>query len=125
MKSTYYLTKSFKFDAAHFLKGYNGKCALLHGHTWKLDITIATNELDSFEMVMDFADLKLLVEEIILKRLDHNFLNAVLKTNYPTAETVAQWVFEKLDNIFDGDISLYEVKVWESDNSCVGVKKCL
>lgn len=120
----YYLTKRFKFDSAHYLKGYVGKCSALHGHTFKLDVTLAFKDLNEVGMGMDFADIKLLVQKVIIDKLDHKVLNNVCDFN-PTAENLAQWIFKVLDNIFESDeYNLHSVKVWETEDSCAEFKRC-
>jgi 6-pyruvoyltetrahydropterin/6-carboxytetrahydropterin synthase len=97
-----------KFDSAHFLPGYDGKCANLHGHTWVVEITIRSTKLAS-GMVIDFFDVKTKLREILP---DHALLNDVVEN--PTAENLAQFVYEKLKGFFP---ELTKVAVWESDSA--------
>lgn len=110
------------FDAAHQLKDYIGACANLHGHSWKLKITIETQELVK-DMVVDFKDIKKAIDE----RYDHKFINEMVNFN-PTAENISEDVFELVKNIYNlrGQGNLAEkpavvitVTVWESDGASI------
>jgi 6-pyruvoyltetrahydropterin/6-carboxytetrahydropterin synthase len=65
------LTAAFTFDAAHRIRGHPGKCAYLHGHTYRLEVTVSAQDLDPLGMVMDFDDLAQLVRKALLDRWDH------------------------------------------------------
>lgn len=97
-----------KFDAAHFLPGYNGKCANLHGHTWLVEVTVRSATLND-GMVIDFADIKALLKNILP---DHTLINDTLPN--PTAENLAQHVYGELKENVPG---LVKVAVWESDSA--------
>ena len=76
------ITKEFSFDAAHLLENHSSKCKNLHGHTYKLLVTVSKEELDN-NMIIDFSDLKKIVNETIIDKLDHAFLyNSNTKLNY-------------------------------------------
>lgn len=113
----YYVTKEFLFDAAHNLIEYHGKCEKLHGHTYKLHVTVL-GELNNEGMVIDFAELKTVVKEEVLAFLDHSYINELIKQ--PTAENIAFWIFNKLENKLNGEnYHLYEVILWETPTSFV------
>ncbi|MBC8499057.1 MAG: 6-carboxytetrahydropterin synthase QueD [Candidatus Atribacteria bacterium] len=114
-----FLTRIFKFSAAHFLPDVGGKCEKLHGHTYKLEVTVE-GEPGEDGLVMNFADLKKIVEEKVLEGLDHAHLNEVMEN--PSAEKIAIWVWERLKGEMSGGVRLYEVKVWESENAGVGYR---
>ncbi len=106
------------FSAAHFLRGYKGKCENLHGHNWKVEV-LASGELNSLGMVIDFSDLKKIVNQI-LGGLDHKNLNDLEyfgKYN-PSSENIAKYIFEKINNKLDAGCRLEEIRVWETDSSC-------
>lgn len=107
------------FDSAHFLKGYNGPCANMHGHRWVVEAEAAVISLieagEKRAMVMDFGDLKKALE-LLVKPLDHqliyeegslsqSFLLALAAEGFsavsipvrPTAEALAKWFFECLE----------------------------
>ncbi len=105
------------FDSAHNLIHYKGKCEKLHGHTYKLDVTVK-GTTDSEDMVLDFVDFKRIVKENVINILDHNYLNDILKQ--PSTENLALWIWNKLtDKLKYDNYQLYEVKVWETSNSFV------
>ena len=75
----YYLTKNFRFEAAHALVGYDGKCRNIHGHSYELQVTVKGLPINDENnpkngMVIDFHELKGIVNEEIVNRLDHSFI---------------------------------------------------
>jgi queuosine biosynthesis protein QueD len=62
------------FAAGHALRNYKGKCENVHGHNYKVRVTIAGNQLDSTGLLVDFADLRAAIKAVV-DRLDHRFLN--------------------------------------------------
>lgn len=94
------LTKKFDFEASHQLMHHDGKCARLHGHSWKGEIMVENMELIKVgpkeNMVIDFGDMKAPLKPLIEKYLDHWHLNDTLKTEMPTSEFVAKWIYDKL-----------------------------
>jgi 6-pyruvoyltetrahydropterin/6-carboxytetrahydropterin synthase len=106
------VSKDFFFDAAHNLPRYAGKCEHLHGHTFRLRVTLAA-PLDTWSgMAFDFMELKRVVDERVVKMLDHAYVNEIIPN--PSAEFIAIWVWRKL-----GDLPLHEIKVWETPTSFV------
>lgn len=87
------VTKTFDFDAAHFLPNYYGKCEKLHGHTYNLHVTIE-GELGENGLLIDFVILKKIVKERVLNQLDHSHLNDLIPV--PSAENIAIWIWEQL-----------------------------
>ncbi|MEG1823574.1 MAG: 6-carboxytetrahydropterin synthase QueD [Cloacibacillus sp.] len=111
------LCRDFKFDAAHNLIHYHGKCERLHGHTYHLRITLE-GAPDSEGMVYDFVDLKKAVNELVLSKLDHAYINDILPQ--PTAEYISIWIFRQLDAALSRDnCRLYSVRLWETESSSV------
>jgi len=114
-----FLKKDFTFDAAHRLEQYHGKCEALHGHTYRLEVTLEGMP-DEEGMVMDFLVLKDLVKTHVLSYLDHAYLNDVI--SQPTAERIALWIWNQLDDkIKYRNCSLYAVQVWETATSSVAI----
>lgn len=113
---------SAAFEAAHFIEGYAGKCARLHGHNWTVEAIIRGEELDKLGMLVDFKILKAELKKI-LDEFDHRFLNELetFAQDNPTAENIARKIYQRLASaeIFSGSTKLYAVKVHESPNSCV------
>ena len=87
----------FTFSAAHYLPSYQGKCEKLHGHTYKLRVTLE-GEPSEDGMIMDFAEIKKIVKEKVLFYSDHTELNKVIPN--PSAENITQWIWEKLSSEF-------------------------
>lgn len=109
-------TKIFSFDAAHFLPKHEGKCHNLHGHTYKVEVTVRgpiQTEGPACGMVMDFGDLKERVLPVI-ESLDHQSLNTFFEN--PTAENLAAFLGEDLSTVLP---DLHAVKVWETPTSYV------
>lgn len=113
-----YLSREFRFDAAHNLVNYKGKCENLHGHTYKLKVTLAgVSEKDS-GMIVDFTFLKKIVHEKVIEKLDHNYLNNILEQS--TAENMVQWIWDQLKEELNGrNYVLHELTLWETESSSV------
>ena len=112
------VTKSF--SAAHALK-IGGKCENLHGHNFKVDVTVEGRELSPEGLLIDFRDLKKWTVEV-LDELDHKYLNELVpfSGDCATSERVARFIFESLAARMKGNAArLAEVTVWESDNARV------
>lgn len=118
-----YATKCFTFDSAHKLVNYDGKCANLHGHTYKMEVKVSRviylpsdkNNLASEYMVTDFKKLKKIVEEDVLKNLDHQYLNVYFEQ--PTAEVLASSIYFLLQESLPKDVNIESVKLWETPDS--------
>ena len=107
--------KEFEFDAAHYLPNYHGKCERLHGHTYKLVVQVEGLP-DSEGMVIDFLQLKKIVQDLVISKLDHSCINDLLPQ--PSAENIAVWVWQQIEKPLHGDnYKLYEVQVWETITS--------
>ena len=105
-----------EFDAAHSLPGYQGKCANLHGHTYKVEMVI-TGPVGDDGFVMDFYMLKEILGAV-LNELDHRNLNDLLSN--PTAEKIAQWISDRLKKELDGtSVEIVSLKLWEGKNKWV------
>jgi len=110
----YTLTYRTSFDAAHKLVGHPGRCQNLHGHTWYVDVEVQSKILDKLGMVIDFETLQKYLNDILP---DHAYLNESLALSQPTAEKIAQWVYERLDPMLNGQLK--SVTIWESPHSGV------
>jgi 6-pyruvoyltetrahydropterin/6-carboxytetrahydropterin synthase len=111
----YQLSVRDHFDAAHSLRGYDGECRRLHGHTWDVEVTVEGGHLDGIGIVYDFKRLKDDLRSV-LDAYDHQNLNEVKpfdETN-ATAENLARVVYERLGHVVDPVVRILEVAVWES-----------
>lgn len=106
------VSKEFSFAAAHFLTKYHGKCENLHGHNYRLQVTV-TAPLNGDDLVYDFVDLKQLVKTQVIDLLDHTNLNDRFPN--PTCELVAQWIYQQLKP----HCPISQVQLWETDTSAV------
>ena len=105
--------------AAHFLRGYEGKCKDLHGHTWQVEVTIKDNQLNDIGMVADFCKLKVQLKEF-LSQLDHVCLNDLdyFKEKNPTTENISRFIFDGFGQLVS-PLKIERVRVWESETSSV------
>ena len=128
-------TKTVKFDAAHILTNHQGLCKNLHGHTYRVDVSVAQADGAGGDMVIDFKDLKRIASEVVCERFDHAFIyntessgereiaevvekNGMRVAPIPfrsTAENLARLFFDELKARIPG---LVAVKVWETSDSC-------
>ncbi len=109
------------FDAAHFLRGYKGKCEALHGHRFQVVVKISASGLDDIGLAYDFTELKQHLGNILV-RFDHTCLNDVPpfdKIN-PSSENIATTIYNELQSRLAGaPVSLSCVEVWESPQTGV------
>ena len=113
MNNEILVTKLFTFEAAHRLPKHEGKCARLHGHSYKLEVTIGGTPKDTGSeegMVMDFAELSRIVGEEVIQPFDHQFLNDLF--DFPT--TVEMLTQEIGRRISSRNIPLREITLWET-----------
>lgn len=105
------------FSAAHQVKGYPGDCAGLHGHTYKVQVTVKVKKLDKLGMAVDFRRLKKGLDKI-LKGLDHKNLNKL--TFFKKHNATAEWVAVYIYNEMRGKIkSVASVTIWEGPTTSV------
>jgi len=115
----YQLTVKQHFDAAHYLRGYQGKCEALHGHRFLAAVKAEASRLDDAGMAYDFTELKSHLRDV-LARLDHTCLNDVPPFDdiNPSSENIAAAIYKEIkDKLADAPVSLTCVEVWESPNS--------
>ena len=98
-----------KFQAAHFLRGYQGRCEKIHGHTFQVEVAVKVDALDSIGLGIDFALIKKTLTEALP---DHTLLNDIYDFN-PSAENMARRLYETLKASFP----VQEVTVWESEDA--------
>lgn len=98
-----------KFSAAHFLKGYKGKCENIHGHTFQVEVAISVLELGRTGIGFDFTEIKKTLAALLP---DHTLLNEAFPFN-PSAENIARHLYGELKKTYP----VKSVTVWESDDA--------
>jgi 6-pyruvoyltetrahydropterin/6-carboxytetrahydropterin synthase len=134
------ITKLFDFEMAHALEGHDGLCCNIHGHSYKLRVTVVGTPVDNFEspkngMLIDFSDLKRIVKVTIIDKYDHalvlnnitdaglvdalqNHYNKVVVVDYqPTSEQMLINFAHLLQNALPATVSLYSLRLSETDTS--------
>ena len=135
------ITKQFTFETGHALYGYDGKCKNVHGHSYKLYVTVVGQPISDstnvkFGMVIDFGDLKKIVKEEIVDIFDHATVfnqntphielakelkdrdhHVILVDYQPTSEMMAIDFAEKIKNRLPNNIKLHAIKLQETDTS--------
>jgi len=117
----YQISVEQHFDAAHFLRGYRGKCEALHGHRYRVVVRIESSGLDNIGLAYDFKELKQHLAEVI-SRFDHTCLNDVPPFDQinPSAENIAATIYKELKPKLAGaPVSLSGIEVWESPQTGV------
>ncbi|NUQ70927.1 MAG: 6-carboxytetrahydropterin synthase [Chthonomonadales bacterium] len=104
----YTLIVRASFEAAHWIPGHPGKCARMHGHSYRVEAEFVGTELNEIGMVHDFADLRRVLDEIVP---DHCVLNDVMDEP-STAENLAAWLYQRL---VDAGLPVAAVTVWETE----------
>jgi 6-pyruvoyltetrahydropterin/6-carboxytetrahydropterin synthase len=117
----YEVTIIKSFSAAHLLSEIGGKCEELHGHNFKVEITVSAEKLNNAGLLIDFRFLKKGLGEI-LEDIDHKHLNELpsfTRIN-PSAENIARYIFENMEQkIKTAGVNMVRVKIWESENAAV------
>ena len=108
------VTKEFGFEAGHFVPNHPKRCKYVHGHSYKLFVTIG-GPINESGMVMDFGDLSALVESVIDK-FDHGFLNDYFRN--PTAEIMAVYLRKAFEQLLPEGVHCDEVKLHETQKCC-------
>ncbi|MCK5609755.1 6-carboxytetrahydropterin synthase QueD [Candidatus Pacearchaeota archaeon] len=139
--------KEFTFDSAHFLPKYYGKCERMHGHTYRLKVTV-DGKLGENGLVIDFVVLKKIIKKQVLDKLDHQVINDIIEI--ASCENIVKWIWDELvdlktliqaelddpnlpesitkyfkDNTeegfdpteFSNQVKLYEISLWETPTS--------
>lgn len=116
----YRLTIFTHFAAAHNLTHYQGDCENLHGHNWKVEVTVAVHELDKAGLGIDFKILKKHTKQV-LGQLDHKYLNNLepFREVSPSSENIARFLFDQLSGELNShNVKVEKINVWESENAC-------
>jgi 6-pyruvoyltetrahydropterin/6-carboxytetrahydropterin synthase len=117
----YLLTVTGSFSSAHALRDYGGPCERLHGHNWRVEVTVSAGELDDRGLAIDFRVLRDHLGEIC-DRLDHRLLNELEPFDRlnPTSENLARYLAGDMESRLRGaepPVRVREVRVWESEGS--------
>ena len=136
------ITKDFRFETGHALYGYDGKCKNIHGHNFKLSVTVTGSPItdkshSKYGMVIDFSDLKKIINEEIINVYDHatvfnkntphieeaNFLSSrghkILEVEFqPTSEMMVLNFAKIIASKLPDNIKLHSLKLQETDTSC-------
>ncbi|GAA0872608.1 6-carboxytetrahydropterin synthase [Gangjinia marincola] len=135
------ITKQFNFETGHALYGYDGKCKNVHGHSYKLSVTVIGSPITDTNnvklgMVIDFSDLKKIVKEEIVNQFDHATVfnkntphielakelkqrghNVILADYQPTSENMVIDFAEKISARLPNHIKLYALRLQETETS--------
>jgi|WetSurSiteA1Bulk_404760.scaffolds.fasta_scaffold00030_19 6-pyruvoyltetrahydropterin/6-carboxytetrahydropterin synthase len=130
------ISKKFSIPVGHRLSQHKGKCKNIHGHNIDVIVTVETDELDHNGMVMDFSNLKKLVNDIVLDKFDHSLLlnatdkelfdtlknkfnieNLILLAFEPTAENLCRFIYDLLENKLPINGRLKSVEIFENETS--------
>ncbi len=135
------LTKEFTFESAHALEGYDGACREIHGHSYRLFVTVVGEPIEDAQspkcgMVMDFGDLKRIVGEQIISRLDHSFVlrsserndsiieglathfsNIITVDYQPTCENMLYDFAERISSHMPAGVKLFSLRLHETATS--------
>ena len=114
------VTKHYGFEACHHLPHYDGACANLHGHSYKLDVTIGRRIITDKDnpkqgMILDFKDLKNIINEVVVEKYDHSNLNDFFEN--PTAELMVKQIAVDIIERLPTDTYLVSCKLWETESS--------
>jgi len=127
----YEVTVENEFSAAHRLMNYQGDCEHLHGHNWVVEMTFCTRQLDRCGLSIDFRTAKSILKNAI-EELDHTYLNELeaFKTNNPSCENIAEYMFKKAENLLAerqelAHIMISKIRIWESSKTCVTYRRKL
>ena len=107
------------FAAGHALRNYRGKCENVHGHNYRVQITVAGEQLDETGLLVDFIEVKRLMGQAV-EYLDHRFINDLPPFDEinPSAENIAKYFYDQVSGgLGAGGVRISKVKVWETDTS--------
>jgi 6-pyruvoyltetrahydropterin/6-carboxytetrahydropterin synthase len=117
------VTVEHSFAAGHSLREYKGKCENVHGHNYRIQVTVEGEKLNRIGLLVDFVDLKRAVRATC-ERLDHQFINDLEPFTIlnPSAENLAKYLYDEVTALLDlsksdPPVRISQVKVWETDTS--------
>lgn len=114
------------FAAAHNLRNYKGKCENLHGHNYKVRVTLSGAELDASGLLYDFVHLKQVIHTVI-HSLDHKYLNETKPFDVvnPSAENLARYVYDEAQKLMHqapSGAAISSITIWETETSAATYK---
>ena len=112
------VTKTFDFDSAHYLPEHPRKCKFLHGHSYKLEVTVRRRVNPITGFVIDFGVLKKAVDKAVVRDIDHGYINNFL--DMPTSENITIWIWELLSRDIKG---LERLRLYETGTSYSEITK--
>lgn len=127
----YEISTEVTFSGAHFIAGYAGDCARMHGHNWRVRAAVRAERLmggagggGPVGLTYDFRKLRALLGEIAAL-VDHSILNDLpyFKDRNPTAEAISEWFYGEIEKRLGGEAALARVEVWESALNCAVYSK--
>jgi 6-pyruvoyltetrahydropterin/6-carboxytetrahydropterin synthase len=108
------------FAAGHALRNYRGKCENVHGHNYRVRVTVQGNQLDATGLLVDFLEVNRLISGTV-EYLDHRFINDLPPFDQlnPSAENIAKYFYEKVSGGLKSEVAaqVSQVQVWETDVS--------
>ena len=117
MPLTTTITYEFEFQAAHQLHWHPGPCRSMHGHSYRCELTFG-GELNEYGIIVDFDEVGVFVNNVLMARLDHTYLNDVIDN--PTAERIAAAIFE---DVHQAGLPIVSVRLWETRTSSAVVSR--
>ena len=116
----YIISVKTTFSAAHNIEGYDGNCSRVHGHNYKIEVSVKADEVNKLGMCVDFRKL-MQISKKATSLLDHKNLNNIPFFNKynPTAENIAEFIYKKVKKELKGKIAIHSVKVWETEEYAV------
>ena len=115
----YEVTVEHTFAAGHALRGYKGKCENIHGHNYRLWVTIAGEDLDETGILMDFVEVRALIKSVV-SRIDHRFLNDFPPFDQinPSAENMAKFFYDEIEPAVRAKgLKILGTTIWETDTT--------
>ena len=133
------ITKIFRFEAAHAIYRYPGDCARIHGHSYELHVTVGAkcpvdNFIGGMGIIIDFKELKTLVQSSVIKILDHKLIlskaylsetkvqfspnELVVFDAEPTAENLLLFLSKQISFVLPESVRLHSLRIWETRDSC-------
>lgn len=107
------LTREFRFEASHRIPNHDGLCNRIHGHSYNLFLSVEGTVDPGTGMLIDFDDMSRYVQDRVMSKLDHGFLNDFIPL--PTCEAIAVWIWDELKPVIP---QLSEIKLYETWDAC-------